>query len=807
MKVSLEWLLDCVDLPPDLSPNRIARDLTMTTVEVEGISDLGATLNGVVAGEVLEVHEADDQLREAHVVCDVGSKTVEIISGADNVRVGGTIAVSLTGMTAAPDADKGNSGAPDRAGHIDAPTIPSVHALGLELLLPDQHGSAAADLSELGLQAGQELAPAISWNDTVFEIDNKSLTNRPDLWGHYGIARELSAIYGKTLKPLPPFRYSPSGRRLIDEDKVDTSICNRYTATLIAGVRTGVSPLWLRSRLARVGQQAHGFFVDLTNYVMLAVGQPCHVFDAGKISLPIGVRYARRGESLRLLDDQVYELDEPIVVIADSERGIAAAGVKGGMDSRVTSSTTEVVLEAANFDALVTRRSCNHLGIRTEASARFEKSLDTNLVDSGLGLFLSILEEVQPSARVAAFSDFDPGATREQQISLDLQALRKRLGMRMQREEISRTLEAFGFTVSDKGESFDVTVPTWRATGDVSMPHDLLEEVARLYGYENFEYVEPRVGLRPVSVEARKPLARRLRETLASIGEMQEIVTYPWVDESFADAAGLKGAATLELVSPPAPDRKHLRSSLVPGLLEKVVANLRFGSSFRLFEIGSIFPGGAPRMLDNPSERLPPESVSIAGALVGADRQKLYTDAKGVLAKVARVCRLAEVFYDDSGTPLWAERNAHACVRLGGESIGFLGVLSRRARRIADVKRSHVVLFELSVNAIEKLGALEPRYHPLPEFPEVTVDISMLFPKSVLWSDIERTLEKLDRSLVREVTFVDQFSGNDIPPESKSITFRLRLGSDYRTLRSEEVAEVSRAAQTTLAQELGGSER
>src|SRR5690606_2960598 len=308
---------------------------------------------------------------------------------------------------------------------------------------------------------------------------------RPDLWGHYGIARELAAIYKLPLKPhAPDANAAPAtGSALVGQLSAE---CRRFTASLVTGVRVVESPAWLRARLARVGQNSINLWVDLTNYIALDTGQPMHAYDADRVTLPLGTRRSRPGESTRLLNGETYDLPEGTLVIVDGQGIVGVAGVMGGFDSAISASTTRVVVECANFEALTVRRASRALNLRTDASARFEKALDTQRVDLATRKFAALVREAQPETVFERFEDQDPAPTGQARIATSFDYLEARLGARIEPAAVTRGLEALGFDVTPKGRALDVVAPTWRSTGDVSGPHDVLEEVARLQGYDAF---------------------------------------------------------------------------------------------------------------------------------------------------------------------------------------------------------------------------------------------------------------------------------------------------------------------------------
>ena len=528
MKVSLEWLRDYVDLPSSVTPEQIMHDLTLSTVEVEQLEYPGAELDGVVVATITHVEQVPDTrlwLTKVRTGAD-DDDIRQVVCGAANVRQGMRVALALPGAHVSP---KGATTievlAREVRGLQSEAVICAANEIGLVGVFPPPDDQSVIELDELDVPDGTPLAAAIGFDDAVFEIDNKSLTNRPDLWGHHGLARELAAIYDVPLKPLPGVALPGEVEDLLGEP--DPSFCNRFTATVIEGIQVQRAPLYMRSRLARVGQRAIDFYVDITNYVMFAAGQPSHAYDAQTLSLPMTARFGLPGESVELLDGSQHPAHEALPFIADASNVLAAAGVMGGDASAVTADTRQLFLEMANFDAQTVRGSSVHCGVRSEASARFEKAIDTQRIDVALGFMLHLIAEEQPDSRAVSHQDVVNRATARAEVTVTAGAINRQLGKQFSVPELTRSLTTLGFDVSADGDSLRVVAPTWRSTGDVSIAADIVEEVARLHGYDNFTFVPPRVDLHQVTRSKRVPLDRQVREQMAASG-LQEVFTYPW---------------------------------------------------------------------------------------------------------------------------------------------------------------------------------------------------------------------------------------------------------------------------------------
>ncbi len=795
MLVSLDWLKDYVTLPEDLSPEQIMHDLTLATVEVEGVEFPAERLAGICVAEVVSAEPVPDT-RLTMTRCDAGEHGVlPVVCGAANVRAGLRVALALPGARIYPH---GASEAlvvkqAQLRGMDSHAVICAADEIGLTGVFPAADDKTIIELSELTEVAlGTPLADAVGYADAVFEIDNKSLTNRPDLWGHYGIARELAAIYSAPLAELPEAPKVPAAQRALLAPS-EPAVCNRFTATVFEGVSVQQAPLAMRSRLARVGQRAIDLFVDLTNYVMFAVGQPSHAFDADQLNGPLRARFGESGEQLTLLDGVEVQGDPAMAFIADESTPLAVAGVKGGAASGVTSDTSRIFLEMANFDAKLIRAASQKIGARTEASTRFEKALDTQRIDQGLGLFHALLKEVQPAARVVAFQDEVSRATERAVVVVTHDYINTRLGVPFAADAIQASLEVLGFEVEVANDEFRLRAPTWRSTGDVSLPADIVEEVARLHGYDNFQFVPPRIDLTHLPRSRRMPLDRQVRELLATAG-LQEVFTYPWTRDALIEAAAGSATDFLALEMPPAPDLARLRPSLLPNLLEAVVTNQRYYEEFGLFEVGSVYSETGDR-------------TSAAAVLAGSSAEGLFRKLRGVVEHVQRRAQLESIRLMPSREPHdWADPEAQLHILKGEERVGVLARVSNRSKRLSGIDRAEVIGFELSLAPLSYHPTRENRYEKVPEFPASWFDVSVLLADDVTWEQVLAQTAAID-PLLREVRWIGEYRGKGIPESHRSLTLRLVVGAHDRTLVSEEAEAVRSKVVSVLTENLSAVQR
>ncbi len=814
MKVSLNWIKDYVDLPRDLDVSKLTYDLTMSTVEVEGAEILRDKFDKIVVGLVEEVlpHPNADKLRVCRT--DIGGGEIrEIVCGGVNLSPGMKVAVAQPGAMVRwhGEGDLVEIKNAKLRGVESYGMICASSEIGLFDLFPFTEPATIVDLSAFDAAPGTNLAVALGVDDVILEIDNKSLTNRPDLWGHYGIARELSALYDAPLKALPDVSL-PAESGGLRIDIADPDRCPRYAGIKIENVSTKPASFEIQSRIWRVGMRPINAVVDITNYVMLAVGQPTHGFDTGNIEGGITVRRARDGETLTLLNDRELTLNEEDLVIADDTEAVALAGVMGGGKDSILGDTTDVILEIANFSALGTRKTAQRYELRTEASIRYEKGIDPQRVDQGIRLACALFAAEFPMMRLAGYVDNYPKPLAPTAVDVSLDWLAKRMGKRLPNETIEAMLRRLGFDVAIDGDKLHVVSPTWRSTGDISLPDDIMEEIARLYGYENFESTPIATTFAHAINQRGEEAERRVREYLSYRCGMQEVFTYPWVEETYLDAFFPDRADMLALATPPAPDERHIRSSLLPNLLRAVADNVRTFDSFAVYELSQVFFDRDYTSPYDERERLPFRRKNLAGAFVSsiADVSSLFRRAKGVLAEMGRYAQTEALSFDQSGPkPYWADDVVWLTVLCGGQHIGSLALLSKKSALACGIKQASAMLFEIDVEKLEPLASRSNRFVHLPAYPQVEYDISMLFDESAKWEEIAATAagKPGPDNLVRSVRFVDEYRGKQIEKGKKSVTLRLLLGSETKTLTSEEVDAAANTIAKRLAKKLGGEIR
>ena len=661
MYISLNWLKDFVKIPAKISAAEISKELTNHTVEVEGFINQAEQFDKVVIGKVLEVkkHPNADRLRLALV--DIKKEKLNIVCGAPNLAEGQLVPVALIGAILPGGLEIKES---EIRGEKSSGMICAEDELGI-----GKSHEGIIVLSE-DAKIGEPFAKYLKADDIVLEVDNKSLSNRPDLLSHYGIAREIGVIFDLTIKPYEKllnkkFEFLSDKENKLEVKIEDKEACPRYMALKIDGLKIEGSPAWLKERLIAVNQKPINNVVDLTNYVMLECGQPLHSFSADKVG-KIVVRRARKDETLETLDEKERQLNEDDLVITDGKRPLAIAGIMGGHDSGINNETTSIVLEAANFKAAVIRKTSQRLGLRTEASTRYEKSLDPMLTESALFRFISLLQEICPDIKItSALVDINNTKTNDEKISLDLNWLTKKIGQEISKDFVINTLEKLGFEIEDKDtEILIVSIPSWRATKDVSTKEDLVEEVLRIYGYDKISSQLPVEELSLPEANQERLLERKIKNILALKHDLYEVYNYSFVGEDQLKKLNIDFFNYLKLANPLTDIQTMLRQSLVPGLVANIKTNQAKTDSLGFFEFGSVFfnsLGGFRKDVED-SSTLPYQEKHL-GLVLASDEDNLFACLKGIINNLLQNLINYNVEIEFSSLdeiPGWADKNSVA---------------------------------------------------------------------------------------------------------------------------------------------------
>jgi phenylalanyl-tRNA synthetase beta chain len=639
--------------------------------------------------------------------------------------------------------------------------------------LVDQLDAPPHDLSQLiTIKTAESEGVEAHEDDYVIEIDNKSLTHRPDLWGHYGMAREVAAILGrKLIDPVKPAQFP--GTAPVRVSIEDHALCPRYSALVFENVTVQPSPRWLQQRLEAVGINPINNIVDVTNYVLEEIAQPMHAFDAAKLQGDeIIVRCAHAGETIKALNDESYALDPSNLVIADPAGAVAIAGIIGGADSAISDSTTRIVLESANFNASSVRKTSSRLKLRTDASMRFEKAQDPVNTIRGLERAYTLLQEVSPGIQLAGgLADNYRPLPVPGPVVLPLDWLDRKLGRAVPAGEVRRILESLEFRVEEiEPRVFSVFVPSWRATKDVAIKDDLVEEIGRMIGYDSIPPVAPLTPARVPPASPEREFHHRVREMAAAQG-FTEVHNYSFISEEMARAFSLNISSHVQVSNPIASDQNLLRTSLLPGIWKNLNDNARHFDQFRLFEIGRAI---------HPDREVPHFAAALFAKEEGAS-------ALFELKRLAECLLPGVSVRPGEATQPYEHPRRTGDVLHGETKVGRLFEFHPRMFPSKTIEGGRAAVLDLDLTRLMELQRAPARYQPLRRFPESAFDLSVLAGPRALIADVQSALERLAGDALLSIAFLREFALAD---GARSLSYRLTVGASDRTLSAEEVGAV-----------------
>ncbi|MCP4038513.1 MAG: phenylalanine--tRNA ligase subunit beta [bacterium] len=796
MLISYRWLARHVDLT-DIDPETLANDLTLSTAEVERVDRFAPHLSEVRVGRVAErkPHPDADKLSLCRV--DMGAdiedgEPLSIVCGAPNVAQGQKVAVATVG-TVLPGNFK-----------IKKSKIRGVESRGMicseqELDLGEDHDGIWV-LPE-SCEVGAPVAQALGIDDWVIEIDNKSLTHRPDLWGHRGIAAEAGAIYGRALKPLE-LTLPQLGADTPLPLRVESQACSRYVALTIEDARPLASPDWLRFLLLAVGQRPIDQIVDLSNFVMLDLGQPNHTFDANQLSHEgIVVRDAHEGECITTLDGEQRELRTSDLLICAGDEPVALAGIMGGEASKVGTDTSRLLLEVATFHPTVIRRTSSRVGLRTESSARFEKNLDPTLPLKATGHFARLLQSLQPDVRFpAALADAGEWSDPAMTIAMRPDRVRTALGKDIPDTEVLDILTRLGFDAKREDEVFQVRVPSARATKDITIEQDLIEEIGRIHRYGNVPEQTLVAEIAPPQRDPRRLMVRKVQDRLAGTARFHEVMSYSFVPDSMVDRLGESNTPHVRIVNPMDQAESRMRRSIAPSLLVILENNRRHRDEVRLFEIGK---GYHPEAANDRGEPQEVHRLALAWAATPPDKKSAFDDnafaqLHGVVTDLLHHLGLdAPVFEAASTAPAWA----HPARALSARFEGVEGVAVHLATLEPGMARelgltgelaSDVAIAEISIDHLLLAPEPGPGYRAIPRFPAIKVDVAVDLPAQTPAEKLVDVIEKAGNKQVVNAELFDVYTGDNVGPDRKSLAYHVHLQSDTKTLTDKDQARFLR---------------
>jgi len=800
MKVSLSWLKDYVDVT--LPVGELTHRLTMAGLEVKGVQVIGGNWEGVVVGQIVAVKPHPDADRLRLVTVNIGTEQPTVVCGAPNLRLGDKVAFASAGAQLV-DARSGQLFRLKRAkirGVVSSGMVCSERELGIS----DSHEGIMVLPSNapLGMPLADFLGDAI--------LDLEITPNRPDCLSVIGIAREVAALTDQSVH-IPDVSYRESASSIEQQMSVEISdpeLCPRYSASLITGVRVAGSPWWLQQRLLKYGMRSINNVVDVTNYVMVEHGQPLHAFDYQQLrGQKIIVRRAGAGEALTTLDGVERALSDDMLVIADEAGAVALAGVMGGAESEVTEKTTSILLEAANFNPASIHHTGSALRLSSEAQMRFERGIRPELASVALRRATQLIVELAGGEAAKGIIDVYPGKVDCEPIRLSIDKLNRLLGADFDFEQARDALIALGFDCQDKGAAGEiwVTAPYWRS--DIYQDVDLIEEVARIVGYDQ---IPATLLSQPIPAKSPDPLLglkRKVRNSLVGYG-FQEVITYSLTSlemlNKLLPGSASPGVAPLRVANPMTAEQEYLRPNLRANLLATLASNRKHEEGgIRLFELGKVY---LPRRGD-----LPAEPEVLGGLLSGSRLEKSwhggndsfdFYDAKGVVEALLSHLGMEADFEEADDASFHPGKQA--AVAIGSNRLGIVGELHPRVLEAFEITDT-VCLFEINLAELLPFTLKHKEYQPVPRFPAVARDVALVVDNRVAHSELRNIIKEFP--LVAQVALFDVYWGKQVPPGKKSLAYRITFQSSTQTLTDSEVDGIQQQILEKLSRELGATLR
>lgn len=828
MNISLNLLKKYVDLS-DIPVDDIKDALMEHVFEIDDVINKRKDFENIIVGKIekLEKHPNADKLTVCYVRVkeqkniiekifnkekDLDNNSVlQIVCGGKNLKEGMHVVVALAGAFVKWHGE-GELVAIENTelrGIKSYGMICASSEIGLTDVFEAKDEFEIIDLDKFknnipnSLKIGENVADLLGYNDVIIEIDNKVITHRPDLWGHYGIARELSAIFNKELKPIEINKGLGVGHSTQLKVYMEApDLCKTYNAVKISGINITESPKWLKDSIISLGLKPINNIVDLGNYVMFEVGQPLHCFDSNKITNKIFVRLGKIGEELQSLDGTKLNIDENTLVIADSLRPIAIAGVVGSLDSSVRDTTNSIVLEAANFDHITVRKTMQKFGFRTDAGARYEKQLDPELALFGMKRFLTLLKDICPRISIELPLSFDNFDTEEKQIFIDFDFIRSRVGIEIDDEYISNILIRLGFGVKKIDEkTICINIPSFRKK-DISIKEDIVEEISRMYGYNNIESVPIKAFLSKPVENSLRFFERKTKDFMVSNG-FSEVLNYSFVSSGNIKDFDIDEKRVVKLLNSLTVDQDILRTTLLINILNNVKNNLRFKNDFKIFEIGRIF--------DNLEESekydgLPNQDYNFSGAITNLN-EDLFFELRSVIDNFLKLFKFNFEYKieDRKNIPYYCHFGRYASIFINGEIVGYVSEFNPDILLKNKIKQK-VAIFEINFEKIFGLFKNEIIYKPISKFQKSEIDLSIVVDKKVIWKDLRNAIVKVSNT-IESVKLFDIYTGDKIDENKKSLAFRMIFSNSTRNLNQDEIDSLWKEVYDKLNKEFGAEIR
>ncbi|MBR5228013.1 MAG: phenylalanine--tRNA ligase subunit beta [Clostridia bacterium] len=775
MYISINWIKDFVDLN-GIDVDDLIKRFALSTAEVEGVQKHGDNLSGIIVGKIMKVEEIAESKKLHKLDVFDGKENVQVMCGAPNVREGMLVPFAPVGSVVQGI----NIGKATLAGYDSFGMCMSEKELGIS----DDH----AGLMELyDVEPGTAIKDIMDIDDIVFEVDNKSLTNRPDLWGHYGIAREIAAITGRELKALEVEdleKYSNLAKLNINIE--DKEKCLRYTSMAVENISKHVSPINMRIRLYYTGSRGINLLADLTNYIMLELGQPMHAFDKSLIS-NINVKSLVEDTEFVTLDSNKRILPKDSLVICNDNTPVAIAGIMGGENTEIKDSTNSLFLESANFDPTAIRKTAIKLGLRTDASARYEKTLDPELTVLAIARFIKLLKDIDENVQVvSALTDVYAKKYPHIQIEITYDYIIKRIGENIPQEKMVSILKSLGFGVQETGSTMLVDVPSYRATKDVSIKADLVEEIARIYGYDNITPQTKNMELEIVRQDEEKTNDYVIKDLLAEKYNMSEVHSYVWYDTKKNKELNIKTEDNIKIINSIDAENSTLRSTMIPTLLCMLEKNIKYMSDVSIFEIGKVwsYPVKNKNCIEN-------KNLGIILASKKKSEEELLNTALQSVHNIVTLTKNVQVTFKDMQDFTkhnWLNPVNSSSIFAQDRNIGYISILNLGIKNAID-KKLNCVLVEIYLDELNSLEKVQRKAQDVSKYQTVTFDLSFITSNTTKFEVLKNIIENTKTEYLASYELVDIFEDSEKLKDKKSVTIRFVLSSDEHTLTSEEIAK------------------
>ena len=768
MKISINWLNDFIDLS-GITHEEIIKRFTLSSAEIEDIEYKGQDTVGVVFAKILEVneHPKSDHLHILKV--DKGDEIVQVVCGAHNVRPNMITALATLGGKV--------------QGHkITKAKLAGVESFGMccseDELGIGSDNSGIMDIN-FEVKIGQDIKEYYPIEDTVFEIDNKSLTNRPDLWGHYGIASELACIFNRPLKAIRMVNLDDYNNLPALDVMNENENCYRYSAIAVDNVTAKTTPSTMKIRLNYVGMRDINLLTDMANYIMLELGQPMHTFDH---SIVKGIRVikSKKGTKLRTLEGDEHEIPENACVIADNNyEPVAIAGIKGGLLSGINDDTTSLLLESATFESSSIRKTSTAIGLKTDASLRYEKSLDPELTKIASARFVQLLKEVDPSINVASrYTDCYTTKYPSIIITISKEFIEKRIGISIDKSEMERIFNGLEFKFVEKNGVYDISIPTFRATKDISLREDIIEEVARMYGYDRIVEKSCEFPLQPVRIDREHYMEYEVKKFLAEKYDINEVHSHIWNFENFNDEYGIKSPSYVGLMDSSNSGQTGLRSELLPTLLKFLVENKNSFDNVRIAEIGRVVSG-----IHN-QHAVEEKHMAVLLASCIKSEKELYFECKEIIEDLCNNLLQTKLDYVTDSKTLQYMHPVNSCVLANEDiKIGYMGVINPT---INIDKKLNIAMIEVDFSQLCKLPRVSKNIRDISKYQDVNIDLNFLVDKNTTYGEIEAIINKYITKLDMTYELKDIYESEKLNGK-KSMTFSFNISSLNKTLTSQDI--------------------